>query len=426
MEYQIEKSDGGWRRLSCFFSADEVLTVWKSAAAPFASSFRMAGFRPGKAPLEVLEKQFFQQISDTATDMLVSRATDQALASEKLMPATAYTYEGENARRGQSFAFSVTFGVLEPKDLPDLEELHVPVEEAQADPVQEELFLREILSREGRKIVVTEGYPQDGDLVEAEVTGRMDGRTVPGMNTGVCRIRLMPPRPGEKVPDLDPVVRGLQVGETGTGSTLCPDNYPDPSMRGKEIELVVTLRSMEREELPPLTDELARKLGFHDEQALRRSAHVRALEMDRLHRFSEGRRMLRDALEKYEGFEAPEALVQAFRRELMLRSRRYLQNQFESSDRLKEALDVMKQEAAEAAAGKARARALLLAWAESRGLSVDESEFGRVLAGRAARRNMDAASYRLSLARSGELYELRAAMLEDRALSELMKTAYRP
>ncbi len=426
MECQIEKSNGGWHRLSCLFSADEVLAVWKSAAAPFAASVRMAGFRPGKAPLEVLEKQFFQQISDAATDRLVSRAVEHALASEKLMPAAGLAYEGENARRGQGFAFSVTFGVLEPKELPDLEALRVPAEEAQADPVQEELFLREILSREGRKVVVTEGYPRDGDLVEAEVTGRMDGRTVPGMNTGVCRIRLMPSRPGEKVPDLDPVVRGLQVGETGTGCTLCPDNYPDPSMRGRKIELVVTLRGMEREELPPLTDELARKLGFRDKGSLRRSAHARALEMDRLHRFSEGRRLLHDALEKYEGFEAPEALVHAFRREIMLRSRRYLQKQFDSSDTLKETLDVMKQEAAEAAAGKARARALLLGWAERKGLQLDESEFDRVLAARAARRNMDAASCRLSLVRSGELYELRAAMLEDRALSELMKTAYRP
>ncbi len=49
-----------------------------------------------------------------------------------------------------------------------------------------------------------------------------------------------------------------------------------------------------------------------------------------------------------------------------------------------------------------------------------------MLAGRAARRNMDAASYRLSLARSGELFELRAGMLEEKALDELMKAVFRP
>ena len=53
-------------------------------------------------------------------------------------------------------------------------------------------------------------------------------------------------------------------------------------------------------------------------------------------------------------------------------------------------------------------------------------EFERVLAARAARKNMDVAGYRRSLVRTGELFELRAAMLEERALNELMKKVFRP
>ena len=86
----------------------------------------------------------------------------------------------------------------------------------------------------------------------------------------------------------------------------------------------------------------------------------------------------------------------------------------------------MKQEAGEKAERKARARMILLTWAEKKGLRLDENAYDRVLAGRAARRNMDAASYRLSLARSGELFELRAGMLEEKALDELMKAVFRP
>ncbi len=426
MEYTIEKKKGGWCRLSCSCSPDEVLSAWKKAAVPFGLSFRMAGFRPGKVPLEVVERRFYPQISEAVTDMLVDRAVTAACDRERLTPVTGFEYEGENARRGSASAFALSFCVLEHGEIPDLESMHVQIQEARADPVQEELFLREILSREGRKISVTVGRPQDGDLVEAEVTGRMDGRTVPGMNTGICRIRLMPVRPGEKVPDLDPVVRSLSIGETGTGCTRCPDNYPDPSMRGRQIELVVTLRGVEREELPVLTDELARKLGFHDAAALRRSAHVRALEMDRVHRLSEGRRMLRDAIERQHEVNVPEALMNACRREIMLRSRQYLQRQFDSPDSLKTTLALMKQEAGEKAERKARARMILLTWAEKKGLRLDENAYDRVLAGRAARRNMDAASYRLSLARSGELFELRAGMLEEKALDELMKAVFRP
>ena len=425
MEYQIDKKVDGGCRLSCSLSAQEVLAAWKKAAAPFAASFCMAGFRPGKAPLEVVEKRFFSPIAESATDALVERAVEHMLSEQGLTPVCALTYEGENARRGQPFSFKTEFCVLEDLSLPDLAGMTISIEEPCADAVQEQLFVRDILSREAIRENVTEGLPRDGDVVEIEVTGKMDGRTVPGMHTGSSRIRLMPVGPGEKVPDIDPVVRGLHVGETGTGTTPCPDNYPDPSMRGKSIELVVTLRSIERETLPSLTDETAQKLGFHDVEALRRSAHERALEMDRVHKMSLARQSLRDRLEHWQGFDAPQALVEQCRREIMHRSQRYLQRQFDSSDSLKETLAVMRAEAGKKAGEKARARALLLGWARKRGLEIPEREWQAVLAGRAARKNMDAAAYRRTLYRSGELFELRAAMLEERALSDLMQSAAR-
>ena len=136
--------------------------------------------------------------------------------------------------------------------------------------------------------------------------------------------------------------------------------------------------------------------------------------------------MLRDAIERQHEVNVPEALMNACRREIMLRSRQYLQRQFDSPDSLKTTLALMKQEAGEKAERKARARMILLTWAEKKGLRLDENAYDRVLAGRAARRNMDAASYRLSLARSGELFELRAGMLEEKALDELMKAVFRP
>ena len=269
MEYKLEVEDGGLRRLSFTCPAGEVLSAWKKAAQPFSASFRMAGFRPGKAPLEVVEKRFYQQISDAATDALVDAAVDDALRRETLAPAAGLVYEGGNAVRGRDFCFRMECCVLENRDVPDLSSVHIKEEEPRADPVQESLFVREILGRAAEKMSVTEGRPQDGDLVEVEVTGKMDGETVPGMHTGTCRMRLMSARPGEKTPDLDPIVRGLSVGETGSGSTPCPDNYPDPSMRGRDIELVVTLRGIERETLPPADGRgrpvsgLSRRPGAH-------------------------------------------------------------------------------------------------------------------------------------------------------------------
>ena len=426
MEYHVEKGADGECRLSCFFSAAEVTAEWKKVAAPFASSFRMAGFRPGKAPLEVLERQFGRQISEESTDALVERGVRKALSGEGLLPVTAFTWEGEGAMRGQDFRFSVSFGVLVEGDVPDFSALSLEEKTPEADADEDAAALHDMLSRIAGKVPVKEGRPQDGDIVQAEVTGRIDGRILPGMNTGPCRMRLMPLRPGEKAPDLDPVVRSLNVGETGTGTTVCPDNYPDPSLRGRDIELTVTLRAVEREVLPPLTEETARRLGFRSVEALKAGAHELALERSRARLHMEAKRDLASRLEAWEAFEAPACLVEHCRREALRRSRQYLQRRYDSPDRLKEILALMKQEAEETGRKKAVKRALLLGWARREGIDVPEAELQKVLAGRAAAQNTDAASFARRLARTGEVYEMRAAMLEERALEALLSRVCRP
>ena len=55
-----------------------------------------------------------------------------------------------------------------------------------------------------------------------------------------------------------------------------------------------------------------------------------------------------------------------------------------------------------------------------------EAELQKVLAGRAAAQNTDAASFARRLARTGEVYEMRAAMLEERALEALLTRVCRP
>ena len=134
MEYKLEVEDGGLRRLSFTCPAGEVLSAWKKAAQPFSASFRMAGFRPGKAPLEVVEKRFYQQISDAATDALVDAAVDDALRRETLAPAAGLVYEGGNAVRGRDFCFRMECCVLENRDVPDLSSVHIKEEEPRPIP----------------------------------------------------------------------------------------------------------------------------------------------------------------------------------------------------------------------------------------------------------------------------------------------------
>ena len=418
MDYRLNRGEQGFCRLECSFTEADVQNAWKKAGIRFGSSVAMPGFRQGKVPLAVLEKQFGRQMADFATDKLVSRGVEHALAKEGLSPVTALAYEGGLAERGKAFSFSVEFCILPEGESPDLTIIPVEVGEPAADPVQEELFLREMLARGAGRVQVTEGCPQDGDIISADVIGRVDGRAVPGLE-GPCRMRLMPPVEGEKVPDLDPIVRSLRIGETGMGTTPCPDNYPEPSLRGRTIELSATLRSIEREELPEFNDVTARRLGFRNAEAMKFRAHEQAVDMDRLHKRSQALQVIQKTLEQWPGFDAPELMIKQCQDETFRRSVQYLKKQEGREASYMDSMAQMKAEAAVYSVRRARCRALLLAWARKVGVELPENEFDAVLRGRAARQNKHPDDYLLSVCRTGEAYDLRAAMLEEKALYAL-------
>ena len=418
MEYTLEKGERGFCRLACSLTEAEVQDAWKKAASHFGSSVAMPGFRKGKVPAAVLEKQFGHQMVDYATDTLVSRALEHAFAREGVLPVSGLDYEGGSAERGKAFSFTVGFCILPEFECPDLTELPVVFSEPVADPVQEELFLREMLTRGANKVQVTDGTPQDGDVISADVVGSVDGRPVPGL-AGPCRMRLMPPREGERVPDLDRIVRGLRIGETGVGTTPCPDNYPEPSLRGRAIELSATLRSIERDELPELCDATARRLGFRNVEAMKFRAREQAADMDRLHKRSQALQVIQNALGEWQGFDAPELMVKQCQRDLLRRSTQYIQRQQDSGPDFVASMAQMRAEAAVAAVRRARARALLLIWARQNSIELPGNELDAVLRGRAARQNKHPEEYLLSVARTGEAFEIQAAMHEEKALYAL-------
>ena len=96
-------------------------------------------------------------------------------------------------------------------------------------------------------------------------------------------------------------------------------------MRGRTIEIIVTLRGIERDILPELSDESARKLGFRSAEAMRLRAHEQAQDMARLHKRSRSLEGMQALLELWPGFDAPDAMVKQCTREAISRAAQQMQ-----------------------------------------------------------------------------------------------------
>ena len=423
MEYSIEKTSPTSVSLSVTCSADEVKKAFDRAARAIGKGMNLPGFRVGKVPVNVIKSRFASRVAADATEILADDTMMDILKKEGIRPLCPSQYRGQPAAEGQEFSFSSSFDVLPEVKLPDLETLSVVV----PDPAPGDDALNAMLDQALRRLAayedITDRKPQDHDLLTVDVRGTVDGKELPGMTADNFRLQLLPVKPGAKVPEMDPIVRALNVGERGQGVMVCPDNYPDPVLRGREVQLDVVLRRIQREVLPPLTDDTAQKLGFKTFDELKQevwqqtfAAHMRQIQREGKHRLME---------EQLEGqdFPLPESLVQRFYREHLRDAEHYLKKQHAAEDTIRETLEHMQEESMEFARKKAKGHTFLLALAQREGISATWQEAEDAVRAMTKGTGQNYDDLRKTRWETGVITAMQERMIADRALDRLYGAA---
>ena len=423
MEYRIDKVSETSVAIFVDCTADEVKKAFDRAAKAIGKGMNLPGFRVGKVPANVIKSRFAARVAADATEILADDNLMDILKKEGIRPLSPTQYRGEPAAEGNAFSFQAAFDVLPEVRLPDLSTLSVIVPDLQPSEEALNSMLDQALRRVASYVDVTDRKPQDNDLLTVDVRGTVDGKSLPGMTANGFRLQLLPVKEGAKVPEMDPIVRALNVGEEGRGTMICPDNYPDPTLRGREVLLEVALRRIQMEVLPPLTDETAQQLGFKTFDDLKQevwqqtfAAHMRQIQRDGKHTLMEQQIAGQD-------FPLPETLVQRFWREHQRDARLYLAKQGADEATINETLQHMEGESLEFARKKAKGHTFLLALAEREGIRVSSKEAEEAVRAMTKGTGQDYEDIRKTVWETGVITAMQERMMADRALDRLYGAA---
>jgi trigger factor len=301
------------RKLSITVPGERVRRTRQSVAAKIAGSIRLPGFRKGKTPSSIVERQFGPAIDQETMDRVIQDAYREALDSQDFRPITQGTVENVTYPGGDAdLTFEVQFEVQPNVELARTEGFHVvrpsdAVTDADVDQVLERLRAdRATLEPigEGEK-------PGYGDLVMVQITD-LDETGEEGA----------PPEPrhfrfelgeGQAIPDIEQAIMTLAPGEEAEFPVAFPEDFPDAGQAGKQQRLRIRLEEGRRKVLPELDDELAKGLGEFDSlDALR--ARVRTdLEQD-AHRRADAavRDQLVQQVVEANSFDVPASMVERF------------------------------------------------------------------------------------------------------------------
>ena len=278
---------------------------FQRAYKELAKQVRLPGFRPGKAPVKLLEARFGREamLDQVVNDALPARY-GQAVEESEVQPIGQPDIEVTKKEYGQELAFTVEVDVRPKITLPDLNTVTVEVDSIEVSDEDIVAELESLRARFGTLTAVDRPVAL-GDFVSIDLSAAVDGEDVPnaaaeGMSHEVGSGRL--------IAGLDDALVGLSVDEAREFTAKLATG----EHAGQDAQVTVTVRSIKERELPEPDDEFAQLASEFDTiDELRANLGEQVRLVKRAQQAEQIRNATLDVLLEQVEVPVPEAVVQA-------------------------------------------------------------------------------------------------------------------
>ncbi|MBC7202078.1 MAG: trigger factor, partial [Pusillimonas sp.] len=262
MQPVVENLSGLERRVDVVVSAADIEKEVQSQLKRVARTAKIQGFRPGKAPLSIIERNHGPGIRYDVINTEVGKAFEKVIEEANLRIAGTPNLEPktEGVEDG-TMAFSATFEVYPEITVPDLSALKVTRSESEVGQTELNRTL-DILRKQRANYEAREGRAaQDDDRVTLDFVGTIDGEPFEGGSAEKFPFVL---GQGRMLPEFETAVRGLKAGDTNTFPLTFPEDYQGKEVAGKTAEFKITVTEVAEPILPEVDAEFAKQLGQPD------------------------------------------------------------------------------------------------------------------------------------------------------------------
>jgi trigger factor len=408
MDIQIttKKSEGVERLLEVSVPLTEVESEEERTARRYATSVRLPGFRPGKAPAAMVRKRFKDAIRQQVLETLVQEAFKEVMEREKLDVAAQPHVHDVKFDEGQPLTFELHLEVRPSIELKRTEGFKVTRSER---PVTDESVAEQVETLRDQKATwaPVEEQPREGDMVKVllatpeTVGGDMpEGRPYNLVLGG-----------GQAIPAVEELVMELAPGETKERIVKWPEDFPDESQRGVAKNVRVTLQEVKRKSSPALDDAFAREVGdFESLEGLRTT--VRTDLQDHAKRDADAlvRQSLLDQVAEANPFDVPPSWVN-----------RMIDAYMQAYQIPEDQRQTFAAEFVTVAEKQVRRDMLIDAIAAQQSLAASEADIDERVAKLAEQRNADPGQVYSSLQKAGRLPEIERSVTEEKVFGWLME-----
>ena len=242
MQVSVEAPSKLERRLTVVVPVETLNQAYDKRIASLAKNAKIAGFRPGKAPLNVIKQRYGDTARQEALSEVIQSSLYAAIDQEKLNPVGVPSVLPKMIVEDQPLEFVATFEVLPEVEnfsfkLSNIEKEIATITDADVEKVVDHLRSQHTTWKK------VDRAAQDKDQVVIDFRGSIDGVTFAGGDAHDYPIVL-----GSKtmIPGFEEGIIGMKAGEDKVVKITFPENYFSKEVAGKVAEFALKAINISR------------------------------------------------------------------------------------------------------------------------------------------------------------------------------------
>ena len=248
-------------------SVDELKPYLDEAAKEISKSKNIQGFRPGKAPFDMIVKEVGEMtVYQTAGNFAVEGTVFKAIEQEDLEIIDQPSIEVQKLAPNNPFTYKATISLMPEMTIADYDKISVkPAKETPIEEKDIEKVLTDLQKMRSSE-VLADKKAEKGDSVELNFDTSVDNVPIEG---GKAEKHKLEVGSGQMIPGFEDNVEGLKAGEEKEFELAFPKEYHAKHLAGKKALFKIKVTSVFTKELPEINDEFAKALGLKDVEGLK-------------------------------------------------------------------------------------------------------------------------------------------------------------
>jgi trigger factor len=418
LDVAIEKVSTCQRRVRVTIPREDIVRYQDEALGELVPTALLPGFRPGRAPRQLVNSRFKSELSDQIRSKLLTDAMTQVSEQQKLAPisepeldvaAVLLPSEGP-----MTFEFSIE--VRPEFDMPQWKGLAIsrPAREISEADVAE--AMTNLLADRGR-FVPHDGPPAAGDLIVATLRFRDGDRVVSEAAETEIVVRPKLSFADAELPGFDTLVKKAKAGSTVSTTVRVADEAAAEELRGKDVGLEIEILEVKKHELPELTPALLEELGgFESQEALEALVRKQLESQLEWHRRRQVRQQVASALTASAGWDLPPELLKRQAQRELERAILELRRSGFDDDAIRRHVNELRQSVLASTARALKEHFILERIAEEEGIADTAADYDEEIRAIAAQSGESPRRVRAGLERRGLMDVLRNQIIERKTI----------